>query len=313
MDVLIADDDPVSRKLLQARLEKWGYGVIAVDDGEAALEVLLGDDAPRMAILDWMMPKTDGLEVCRRIRLQKPKPYTYTVLLTAKGNTADLVAGMRAGADDYVVKPFNVHELQVRIRAGRRQIDLQSELMEARDALRFQATHDPLTGILNRAAVIEILERQLSRAFREESDLAVIMTDIDHFKRVNDEFGHIAGDAVLREVARKMKASVRSYDEVGRYGGEEFLIVTPCNSSEKAAEIAERVRTVLAEAPVATSEGVVSVAASFGVSGSETGKDVDADAMIRAADAALYRAKAAGRNCVEQAVADDFKPRGTDG
>jgi len=307
MRILIAEDDPVSRRLLQARLEKWGYDVLATTDGEEALSILLAEDAPAMAVLDWMMPKVDGLAVCRRVRSERPKPYTYIVLLTAKGATDDLVAGMQAGADDYVVKPFDAHELQVRIRAGRRILELERDLTEARDKLQFQATHDPLTGTWNRAAITEMLQHELARAAREEIPVSVIMTDIDHFKRVNDEHGHLAGDAVLREVVRRMQTAIRVYDEVGRYGGEEFLVVTPNNPAAAASEIAERIRALIEKTPFDISGGLVPVTASFGVAGKDGGIEVEANTLIGAADAALYRAKEEGRNRVVAAAPDACK------
>ena len=308
MRILIAEDDPVSRRLLKARLEKWGYEVVVTTDGEEALAVLLGNDAPSMAIVDWMMPKADGVTVCQRVREEKPKPYTYFVLLTAKGATDDLVAGMRAGADDYVVKPFDAHELNVRIRAGRRILELERDLMEARDALQFQATHDPLTGSLNRVVVIEMLQRELVRAEREQIPVSVIMMDIDHFKRVNDSYGHLVGDAGLFEVVKRIQACIRAYDEMGRYGGEEFLVVTPNNTQTAAVEIAERIRRLIGETEIDTSEGRVAVTSSFGVAGMAGENKMDANDLIRAADAALYRAKRGGRNRVVSATTDDFKP-----
>jgi len=312
MRILIAEDDPVSRRLLRARLEKWGYEVLETTDGEEALSVLLGDSPPAMAVLDWMMPKADGLTVCRRVRAEKPKPYTYIILLTAKGTREEVVTGLESGADDYVIKPFDAHELQVRMRAGRRILELEKELTEARDALQFQATHDPLTGAWNRAAVMEKLRHELARAAREGNPVSVIMADVDHFKRVNDGYNHLAGDAVLREIVRRMQGSIRIYDEIGRYGGEEFLVVVPNNAVEAAAEIAERMRAVIAGSPVDTSEGLVEVTSSFGVAGAAKGgaAKLGADDLIRAADAALYRAKQRGRNRVDSAAAGDFGPSG---
>jgi len=289
--------------LLQAALVKWGYDVIAVEHGARAWDILREDDAPRLAILDWMMPEIDGVELCRRVRgeIDTDDRYTYIVLLTARATKEDIVTGMEAGADDYVVKPFHPHELQVRIRAGARIIELQSEIVAARDQLQVQATHDALTRIWNRSAIIGRLEHEISRARREKRALAVAMLDIDHFKKVNDAHGHQAGDGVLREVAARLKALLRPYDAVGRYGGEEFLIILPGCDADDAAGLAERLREAVACEEVNVGEKTIPVTVSLGVSCLADADDPDAAQLVRLADDALYRAKAGGRNRVELA------------
>ena len=229
MRILIADDSIVSRHLLDATLRKWGYEVVVACDGVEAWNALDSEDAPKLAILDWVMPGLTGPEVCRRVRERsKDKDtYTYILLLTSKSLKEDLIEGMESGADDYVTKPFDQHELKVRLRAGTRIIDLQRELVAAKDELREQATKDFLTRIWNRSSILDILQRELVRGGREKRGVGVVLADLDHFKEVNDTYGHFAGDAVLREFARRMQGSIRSYDAIGRYGGEEFLIVLP--------------------------------------------------------------------------------------
>ena len=238
--ILIAEDDPISRRLLEVTLGKWGYEVISCPDGESVWETLQQPEAPSLAILDWMMPGMDGLQVCQEVRQMMTEPYTYILLLTAKSQKADIIAGLEAGADDYLTKPFDASELRMRLRAGRRILDLQAELIFVREELRTQATHDSLTRLLNRAATCDILQRELERAEREELPLSIILADIDFFKRINDTYGHLAGDAVLRETSQNMKAVVRPYDGIGRYGGEEFLLVLPGCDDEAAAMLAER-------------------------------------------------------------------------
>ncbi len=299
MQVLIADDDTVSRRMLENMLKSWDYEVLSARDGEAAWEILQQPDAPRLAILDWMMPGMTGPAVCRELRQARTEPYTYVLLLTARTNKEDVIEGMDSGADDYVTKPFDAQELKVRLRAGRRILDLQAQLVAAREALREQATRDPLTCVWNRYAVLDTLNRETSRAAREGTPLAVIMADLDHFKQINDSFGHLTGDTVLREAARRMQMCVRSYDHVGRYGGEEFLIVLPGSTAVNAVDLAQRLRWALSGEPVAAWSLDIQVTASFGVTALEHGQQASPEALIRVADAALYRAKEQGRNRVE--------------
>src|SRR5260370_18093475 len=172
-----------------------------------------------------MMPELDGPGVCREIRKNKNQSYVYTVLLTSRGEKEDIVTGLEAGADDYLTKPFDAEDLKARLRAGQRILDLEDRLVEARESMRFQATHDLLTSLWNRSVIVELLLREVHRYGRERNCTAVLMCDIDHFKSVNDSLGHAAGEDVLREVSRRLRTSVRSYDMVGCYGGEEFLLV----------------------------------------------------------------------------------------
>lgn len=299
MRSLIADDDPVSRHLLEAFLVKLGYEVVVACDGAEAEAVLEQEDAPKLAILDWMMPVMDGVELCREIRKRPERPYVYIVLLTAKDRRQDILQGLEAGADDYLTKPFDAQELKARVRAGRRILDLQDELIRAREALREQATHDNLTCLWNRAGVLDIMERELNRAQREGTPLGLIMADLDHFKGVNDTYGHLAGDAVLLEAARRMLSSVRPYDSIGRYGGEEFLVVLPGCDALDAVNHAERLRACISAEPIQTPQESIPVTLSLGVAAAEETIEADLDSLLRTVDAALYRAKNRGRNRVE--------------
>jgi diguanylate cyclase (GGDEF)-like protein len=297
--VLIAEDDAMFRRILTNWLEKWNYQVTAVEDGVKAWSILQSSDAPQMVILDWMMPGMDGIEVCRKIRGEQG-PYRYLLLLTAKDGKQDVVAGLDAGADDYLTKPFEVEELRARVRAGRRILELQEALLQARDALRFEAAHDPLTTLWNRGAILDFLNRELHRQQRTHQPLGVMMADVDYFKKINDTHGHQVGDAVLQQVARRLQGALRSYDFVGRYGGEEFLILVPGCNAPDLFSTAERLRRCIANQPVATEAVNVPVTISLGlVSTAEEWRDAqDCQELLCAADAALYIAKAQGRNRV---------------
>ena len=292
MRILIAEDEDGTRLKLESLLGKLGFDVVVTRNGSEAWEQLQRPDAPKLALLDWLMPGLDGVDVCRKVRQSATVPYIYIVMLTVKGQKQDLVAGMEAGADDYLSKPFDADELRVRLRAGERILALQDELRQ-------QTTHDDLTGVLNRTTVLEILDRELAHVARKRVPVAVILADLDNFKNVNDTYGHAIGDSVLREAARRLAKPMRPYDALGRYGGEEFLIVLPGCGVESALLVAERVRSTLASAPIDTPAGPVAMTVSLGVAALEKDASLDADRLIQAADDALYRAKRGGRNRVE--------------
>lgn len=301
MKILIAEDDPVSRRLLEAFVRKWGYAVVAVAKGDDAWALLEAADPPRLAILDWMMPGIEGVEICQRVRARTGRPYTFVILLTARGQKQSLLDGLKAGADDYLSKPFDADELRARLQVGERILKVQDELIAARDALHFQATHDALTGVASRRATLEVLVRELARGYRENKPVGVVLADLDHFKEINDKYGHVAGDIVLQEVAQRMNKCTRPYDCVGRYGGEEFLIIFPSSSEEGILRLAERMRKSMEAAPVQTPESEIAITASFGVMAIHSTGQNDVNELLRVVDAALYHAKKAGRNRVESA------------
>src|ERR1039457_6431995 len=218
MKILIAEDDAMSRHLLLKTLEREGYEVISVDNGQSALQQLSLPDGPRLALLDWMMPELDGPGVCTEVRKQHNRPYVHIVLVTSRKEKRDIVVGLEAGADDYLTKPWDPAELTARLRVGQRILLLEDRLVEARETMRFKATHDPLTSLLNRGVIVDLLARELTRTRREDGCTVMMLGDLDHFKVVNDGYGHVVGDEVLREIARRLLTSVRSYDFVGRYG-----------------------------------------------------------------------------------------------
>ena len=303
MKVLIADDSLVSRHMLEATVKKWGYEPVVACDGHEAWEILQKADAPQLAILDWVMPVHTGPAVCRLVRQQQKAAYTYMLLLTSKNQREDLIEGMDAGADDYITKPFNLHELQVRLRAGRRIVELQGELLATQAALREQATHDSLTRVFNRSSIFEVLDRELRRAEREGLTVGLALLDIDFFKSVNDTFGHLAGDSVLQEAARRIKSAIRSYDSVGRYGGEEFLIVLPGCDEACTQSQADRIRRALSIDPMPVNVEIqpdtsIALSASFGCTTALSSHKLTAEQLIQTADECLYEAKRSGRNRV---------------
>ena len=306
--ILIAEDDPVSRRMLQLFLEKWGYEVISAADGIDALRILEGDDAPTLAILDWMMPGKDGLQVCASVRALPARPYVYVLLLTARSEKDDLLQGLESGADDYLTKPFHAAELRARLQVGQRILELQTGLIQAHEELLYRATHDELTGLVNRRMIIEAIEREHSRHLRRVGNFAIIVLDIDYFKSVNDTHGHLTGDAVLKEVARRMTSCVRPYDTVGRYGGEEFVIVAPSCERSAAAGLSDRILSAIRSAPIKSAGCSVSVTASCGISISNGGNQLDPETLLRLADEALYCAKEAGRNRAEFAEEPELTP-----
>ncbi len=309
MRVLIADDDDVMRHILEATLTKWGYEVLVARNGLEAWRLLQGSDAPRLGILDWMMPGMDGVEVCREIRKWEDRPYIYLLLLTAKHKKEDVITGMEAGADDYLSKPFDPQELKVRLRAGRRILDLQAELLAARESLRYQATHDGMTGLLNRTATLDALRNELERANRQGVPLCLMLADFDHFKEINDTHGHAIGDAVLCETARRMRTAVRTYDTVGRYGGEEFMFILPGCSADDARSQAERLLTCITSEPITLPRLTIPFSISLGVVVKYHATVDDLDAFIHSADLALYEAKLGGRNRVVIAGANAPVPK----
>jgi diguanylate cyclase (GGDEF)-like protein len=293
--VLVAEDDALFRRILQSWLETWGYRVTLAEDGALAWQALQQDPPPQLLILDWMMPKTDGVEICRKVREQNRTPYQYILLATAKDGKQDLVKGLEAGADDYLTKPFDKSELRARLKACNRILTLQDSQIQAQEQLLFQATHDLLTGVWNRGAILETLRRELERAVRSKTATGLMMLDIDHFKAINDTHGHLVGDGVLKQVTQRIVHAVRGYDSVGRYGGEEFLIVLPGCGRDQIDQGAERVRCSVDDGPLLIDGLSISVTVSIGAAVA-TGATVSDLEILAAADAALYRAKRAGRN-----------------
>jgi diguanylate cyclase (GGDEF)-like protein len=302
--ILIADDHPATLEQLTETLTEWGYSVVTASDGRQAWAILQQPEAPRLAILDRRMPGLDGAEICRRVRQQAQEPYIYILLLTVYDQEKQIAAGLQSGADDYIVKPYHVDELRARLDVGKRILGIQHRLIEARDRLQSQATIDPVTGMWNRSMILEFLRKELSRAHRRSDSVGLAVLDLDHFKAINDEYGHQVGDAVMRETGERLRDAVRSYDAIGRYGGDEFLSVHPGCSWEDTARLGERLRAALAASPMIVGTDILQVTASVGVASSDMLVAPEPARLVFLADAALYTAKRSGRDRVEIARPD---------
>jgi two-component system cell cycle response regulator len=314
--ILLAEDDPVTRMLMTRFLKKAGYEVDAVANGSAALDAMTTRYYP-ILVTDWEMPEMDGVALCKAVRNLQLDGYVYALLLTARDSKEHIIAGLEAGADDYLVKPVHEAELIARLNAGRRILNLEHSLRVANQRNRILSITDALTGTYNRRYLMEQLPRELERCRRYAYPLSVLMCDIDHFKQINDVRGHAAGDEVLQQFAARAQKSIRgNSDWVARYGGEEFIVILPETAYEGAVSVAEKIRTLISATPFATRSGDAAVTASFGVASTgRTGPDLalKVDAMIRTADECLYRSKQEGRDRTcghEIAVAHAFRAQG---
>jgi len=296
MKILISEDDPIFRAILENNLKKWGYQVLSTANGRQAWEIISKPGCPNIVISDWMMPEMDGLQLCRKVRAHETPRYVYFMILTAKSDQQDILQGLEAGVDDYLTKPIDYVELKYRIHIGERIINLEEKVLEL-------ARKDSLTGTLNRRAFNEKLDEEIERAARKSPPLSLLMTDIDHFKQVNDRYGHLAGDQVLKQFVSQMKQVIRPYDFIGRFGGEEFILCLPDCSINQGRDIAERMRSKIEATPMHISTGgpPIHITASFGISSFSTTGEKNAELLIKKADDALYAAKNDGRNCVRMA------------
>jgi two-component system, cell cycle response regulator len=307
LKILIAEDDAVSRTILRRAVEKFGHECLATEDGERAWKLYQQTSGVDAIISDWMMPGMDGLELCRKVRSAEREGYTYFIFLTALGDREHLLMGLEAGADDYLSKPLDRDELQVRLISAyrvtvlHRRLAYQNEELEVLNRKLFeQSREDPLTRLGNRLRLREELDALQGRVERYGHNYSVVLCDVDYFKLYNDHYGHLAGDEVLQKVAETIAGQCRSGDTAHRYGGEEFLIILPEQSRESALSIADRLRRAVEDLriPHEAKEppGVVTVSA--GVASLLAEGNKSADDVLSEADAALYRAKQTGRNRV---------------
>lgn len=299
--ILVIDDPSIYRRLMLGQLRDWGFDVTVAESGAEGWKILQQPNCPNIVLLGWKMPDMDGMELCRRLRKQRSSElYVYTIMLTSKENPADLLKAMEAGVDDYLVQPHDEQELRARLHIGQRVVALQKELIDARESTHHATLYDSLTGLLNRQEIIEFLRRELARAAREKKPVSIFLADIDLFKMVNEQLGPLAGDQVVKEVGRRLRSKLRAYDGVGRYGGEEFLLVLPGCALTTALIRADQVRSFVSSKPVEAAGKSRTVTVSMGVAFASGETEADLHLLLTQADAGLFKAKRNGRNRVEQ-------------
>ena len=303
MRLLLVEDEPTQLLMTQRMLRRGGFEVETASDGAAALEKL-ATGRFQLLVTDWEMPGMDGPTLCRKVRATRLPGYLYILVLTGQISTRSVVIGLEAGADDYVRKPADEAELLARLAAGRRIVQLEQSLRDANAQIQRLSIIDPLVDAYNRRYLNEQLMQEVELARRQPQALALaaILADLDFFKAINDQHGHQAGDAVLRDFVARARSAIRAnLDWVARYGGEEFVVVLPDTDLARAAEVAEQLRKLCAGSVVRTQSSEVRYTASFGVAALENdtlSPGAAAESVLRRADAALYRSKREGRNRV---------------
>lgn len=301
MRILIADADALTRRVLETAVTQWGHEAATCADGPSALHLLLGVPPFDYALLDWSLPDLDGPKLCRAAKKQGLP--TYLLLQCQPEAEQAPLAGLDAGADDILIKPVAADQLQIRLKVGEKVAGLRQDLAAAQDTIRAKTVTDPVTGLCNRNALLDGMERELERARREGAPLGFVLLDVDDFRLVNDTLGRRAGDGTLREVGQRLRKSLRPYDLLGRYGGDQFLAILPGCDEPFAGALAERLRTAASSQPIMLAEGTVHVSLSAGVAAAGgTQAHRQADALARAVDAALLKAKRPGQHSLALAT-----------
>jgi len=296
--IAIVDDDAAIRRLVRLFLTRSGYDLV---------EFATGEDARRqmhttpwdLAILDRRLPDMDGVVLCHELKSDPALRTSYIIMLTGEADQEDKVEGLDLGADDYITKPFQPAELLARIRAAKRIVDLQKELLETNKRLELLSITDGLTKLYNHRYFQDEMARAFEESQRYQRPLSMAIIDIDFFKKINDTYGHAVGDEVLKAVAKLFQESIRSTDLAARYGGEEFAVMMPETELNDAITFAEKIRALIEEAPFQTSAGPLHATVSVGVASVPHTKIHAAKGVVIAADKALYRAKRNGRNQVQ--------------
>lgn len=294
MNALVVEDDKAARLILQNWLESLGYEVMTAQNGEDGWSAMAGERVPKLILLDWSVPGLDGIELCRRLRARSWPYYPYVIMIAGRNHRDDVAHALESGADDYLAKPFEIADLEARLKVAGRILMLQDQLIKDREEYRTLAMKDPLTQVWNRTAFLDLLSRELNRSVRQKTEVGLLFLDLDHFKSVNDSLGHLAGDFVLMEITRRLSKMLRSYDFIGRFGGEEFCVALPGCPSDVVGRRAEMIRCAITADPVRVGNIDIPVTVSIGATASGKSSAID---LVAVADVALYRAKTAGRNC----------------
>lgn len=290
MDVLIVDDDAITRFALCTALEQWGFVPVVAENADQALQKLATETTPHLLIIDWSMPGMSGPDLCKTIRKREDGQFFYILMLTGKEGNDAIIEAMEAGADDFLSKPFDHRVLKVRIAAGSRIVRLEQTLNQL-------ASRDALTQCWNRRMIDELFTNSIAEATRKHSSFSLMILDIDHFKSVNDTYGHAAGDVALKHVVNLLNTNLREYDQVGRYGGEEFVILLPSTDRNEAWGVAERIRSAIQFQPtIVNDETIIDLTVSIGIAQFDRSRDANQSAFFERADKALYTAKQTGRN-----------------
>ncbi len=297
MKILIVDDDPINLKILSKVVSDLGYDPITVNNGTDALESIKQKECS-VVLLDWMMPGMDGIEVCRGIRMLDDENVCYIIINSAREGSDDISRALKAGANDYISKNTDLVELKARIGAGVRTARLERKLIDLNNRLKYLVRIDSLTGLLNHAAILKELSMELDRGRRDATPTSILMLDLDRFKTVNDTYGHQTGDEVLIRFSDLLTQSCRSFDRIGRYGGEEFLIVLPRTEEEECITIGNRIRTQTETLQIVNEINNLRITCSIGCC-TTVNSEKHSFSLIAAADSALFRAKKAGRNLVK--------------
>ncbi len=311
MKLLLVDDSRLNLTHLQQTVTPWGYEITTAKDGLEAWKWLQDQEEPVLALVDWIMPTMDGIELCKRLHASQQKSLHYIIMLTARGDKEEIAAALDAGADDYIIKPFHPKELQSRLQVGRRILEnqyvlekLTKELLEANEKLERMLMIDGITGIANRRHFDDRYQEEWRRAMRDGSSIAVIIADIDNFKKYNDAYGHLRGDACLRQVAEALAAVIsRGGDLVARFGGEEFAVLLPNTDSVGAVVVAESLRSAVNRLAIEHKDSPFqTLTMSFGLAIGCPEREEGPEKLLEKADKALYQAKAAGRNNVHRVL-----------
>ena len=301
LKILVVDDEQIDRRIVEKILTRLGHSVIFADNGESAWQKIQ-EEPIRFVITDWNMPLMNGIQLIKKIRSTTLSGYVYTIIITSNAKNEDIVAGLYAGADDYLTKPFNPAELEARVAIGERMLALEDGLMQANNQLEKLAMVDSLTGLLNRRAIYKFMRGELERARRVSEPISIIFLDIDNFKKINDEYGHLTGDEALKLIANVIQKRSRAYDNIGRWAGDKFLIILPGATATDAEKAAQRIIESIFVTKLALPQGgILSLSACAGVVTQRkmTGAIALLDNLIQGANEALYRAKRAGGNNVE--------------